>query len=188
MPVTSADIVNQALQLVGDNMPLVQGNAPTFDDSTGGKAAQRLYAPAVATVARLFEWDMARRTVALAIAGTAPFPWDYQYLYPSNGVEIWQVMPASITDPNNPLPTTWVVANTVVGSAERKVIHTNVPNAVAVYNNNPGPDVWDPGFREAVVRLLGSEFAMAVAARPETSKNLLESFNAFVNAFKTRDG
>lgn len=188
MPVTSADIVNQALQLVGNNMPLVQGNAPTFDNSTGGQAAQRLYAPAVATVGRLFEWDMARRTVALTESGVAPFPWDYQYLYPTNGLEVWQVMPATLADPNNPLPTTWVVANAIVSAAERKVIHTNVASAIAVYNNNPGPDVWDADFREAVVRLLASEFAMAVAARPETSKNLLESFNAFVTAAKSRDG
>ena len=188
MPTTATDIVNQALQLVGDNMPLVQGNAPTFDNSTAGQAAQRLYAPAVATVGRLFEWDMARRTVALTESGVAPFPWTYQYLYPTNGLEVWQVMPASLADPNNPLPTTWVVANAIVSAAERKVILTDVPNAVITYNNNPGPDVWDAGFREAVVRLLASEFAMAVAGRPETSKNLLESFNAFVSAFKTRDG
>jgi hypothetical protein len=188
MPVTSADIVNQALQMVGDNMPAVQGNSPTFDDSTAGQAAQRLYAPAVATVGRLFEWDMARRTVVLTLSGGAPFPWDFQYLYPTNGLEVWQVMPGGLSDPNNPLPTTWVVANAVVSSAERKVIHTNVADAVAVYNNNPGPDVWDAGFREAVVRLLASEFAMAVAGRPETSQNLLQSFNAFVTAAKSRDG
>lgn len=184
----SASVVNQALQMVGDNMPAVAGVAPTFDDSTAGIAAQKLYAPAVATVGRLFEWDMARNTVALVVSGAAPFPWALQYLYPTNGLEVWQVMPATLTDANNPLPINWVVANAIVSGAQRKVIHTNLAGAVAVYNNNPGPDVWDATFREAVVRLLASEFAMAVVGRPETSANLLESFNAFVSAAKGRDG
>jgi hypothetical protein len=188
MPVTETDIVNQALQLIGDNIEPVGGTAPNFDSSAAGEAAQKLYAPAVATVARMFEWDMARNTVALTASGVAPFPWAVQYLYPTNGIEVWQIMPATLTDVNNPLPVNWVPANAIVGATQRKVIHTNLVGAVAVYNNNPGPDVWDAGFREAVVRLLASEFAMAVAGRPETAQNLLESFNAFINAAKGRDG
>lgn len=188
MPVTAVDIVNQALQLVGDNQPFVQGVSPTFDDSTAGKAAQKLYAPAVQTVGRLFEWDMARRTVALTVSGTAPFPWALQYLYPTNGIEVWQLMPTTVTDVYNPLPVNWVVANALIANVETKVIHSDLANALAVYNNNPGPDVWDATFRECVVRLLASEFAVAVAGRPETGANLLESFNAFVAVAKSRDG
>lgn len=188
MPATPTDVVNEALQMVGDNQPAVGGTAPNFDPSAAGIAAKNLYAPTVATVARLFEWDMARSTVALTLGGTAPSPWAFQYLYPTNGIEVWQIMPTTITDPNNPRPYNWVIANAVVAGAQKKVIHTNLAGALAVYNNNPGPDVWDATFRQAVVRLLASEFAMAVAGRPETSANLLESFNAFVNAAKGRGG
>lgn len=180
------DIVNQALQLVGDDSPPIGGTAPTFDNSKAGQAAQRLYAPTVAEVGRLFEWDFARRQVALTVSGTAPVGYAYQYLYPTNGIQVWQIRPATVTDPNNPAPSNWVVGNAVVGGNMTKVIWANLADAVAVYNNNPGPEVWDPGFVEAVARLLASKFAMAVAGRPETASNLLESFNSFVNAARGR--
>lgn len=185
---TETDIVNQALQLIGDNQPEVSGNAPDFDSSPGGIAAARLYVPAVQTVGRLFEWDMARNTVALTLSpNAAPFPWSIEYRYPTNGIEVWQIAPASLSDPNNPLPINWAVGNVLINNVQSKVIWTNQAGALAIYNNNPGPDVWDAGFREAVVRLLASEFAVAVAGRPETAANLLESFNSFVAAAKTRE-
>lgn len=187
MPTTPTDVVNEALYMIGDRVPLVTGTAPIFDDSSAGKSAAQIYAPTVATVARLFEWDMARSTVALVLSGNvAPFPWALEYRYPANGIQVWQIMPASLADPNNPLPVNWVAANAIVGGIQRKVIQTDLVGALAVYNNNPGPDVWDPGFHEAVVRLLASKFAESVAGKPETAANLLTSFNAFVDVAKSR--
>ena len=49
----------------------------------------------------------------------------------------------------------------------------------AIFNNNPGPDVWDPLFREAVARLLASVLAMAIAGRPDTAQAFLDSGAAF---------
>lgn len=188
MTVAAADIVNQALQLIGGNQPAVTGVAPTFDDSTAGKAAQKLYVPCVQTVGRQWGWDMARNTVALAASGnSAPFPWSREYLYPSNGIQVWQVMPTSTTDTNNPLPVNWAVANVLVSGTQTKVIHTDQNPAQAVYNNNPGESLWDPLFREAVVRLLASELAMALAARPETAEQYLRSGSAMEQVGETRD-
>lgn len=187
--VTPTDIVNEAIQMIGDNQQPVTGNLPNFDTSAAGKAAAQLYVPTVQAVARMFEWDMARNTVTLTQSGNPPpFPWDYEYLYPANGIEVWQIIPDFVPDPNNPLPTNWAVANTLVGGVQTKVIQTDVDGAIAVYNNNPGPDVWDGMFKEAVVRLLASKMAMAVSSKPETAENLLVSFNAFMNAAKGRDG
>lgn len=186
--VTSTDIVNQALQLMGGNGPPVTGVAPGFDNTPSGIAAAALYTPCVQTVARQFGWDFARQTVALTLSGNvAPFPWSFEYGYPANAVQVWQLMPATLVDVNNPLPTTWVVANAVVGTAQTRVIHTNVPAAQAVYNNSPNENTWDSLFREAVVRLLASEFAMALAGKPETAQGLLESGGAFESAGEGRD-
>jgi len=190
MPVTPADVVNQALQMSGNNQPAVTGQPPLFDSTPAGVAAAKLYAPCVAFVARQYEWDMARQQIVLAASGRTPPPgWSYEYLYPTNGVEIWQILPTAVGDPNNPLPTNWVVANALIGSpaSQVKVIWTNVGGAQAIYNNNPGPDVWDPGFRESVARLLASEFAIALAGRPETSSALLQSAGGVVEIAKTRD-
>lgn len=188
MAVTSTDIANQAIQLMGGNQPPVTGVAPNFDSSAAGVALSKLYSPCVQTIGRQFEWDMARSTVTLTLSGnTAPFPWALEYIYPPNGIEVWQLTPATLSDPYNPLPTTWVVANAVVSGAQKRVIHTNLASARAVYNNNPNEDSWDADFREAVVRLLASELALAIAGRPDTADLLLRSSGAFEKIAEGRD-
>ena len=76
------------------NQPPVTGAAPNFDSSTAGKAAALVYTPCVRTVMRQFGWDFARNTITLEQSGNAaPYPWTFEYLYPSNGsnigVEVW---------------------------------------------------------------------------------------------------
>jgi hypothetical protein len=188
MAVTSTDIVNQALQLIGNNQGLVTGVAPNFDNSALGIAAAKLYAPCVQTVARQFGWDFARKTVVLALSGNpSPSPaWAFEYLYPTNGVQVWQLMPAVLADPNNPLPVNWDVANDQVAGVQTKVILSNLAGALAVYNNNPTEATWDPLFREAVVRLLASEFAVAGVGRPDTAAGLLQAGAAFETLGESR--
>lgn len=177
---TSNIVVNQAILYMGDNQPAVTGVAPTFDSSPAGQAAATLYYPCVSTISREFNWDFARSTVMLALSGNvAPFPWAFEYLYPTGAIELWQLMPMSLPDPNNPLPLRWNVGNNIVGGMQVKVIETNVASAKAVVNNLPIESVWDPLFAEAVVRLLASEMAMAIAGKPDTSVSLLEGSGGF---------
>jgi len=187
--VTSNDIANQALQLMGGNQPPVTGLAPTFDNSTAGIALQKLYAPCVATIAKQFEWPFVRSTVNLSLSGnTAPPPWTVEYVYPASAVEVWQLIPGTVLDANNPLPQNWSIGNSLVNGTQTKVIQTTIANAKAVVNNNPSENTWDVLFREAVVRLLASELSVALAGKPETSKLYLESGGVFTNLAETRDG
>lgn len=188
MAATSNDVANQAIALVGDNIPPVQGQAPNFDASLAGQALQKLYVPCVRTVARQFEWDFARSNAALVLSGnTAPWPWTYEYAYPAGTVEVWQVLPAVSSDPNNPLPVDWVVGNAVVSSAQARVIWTNQQGAVAVLNNMPSEATWDDLFRESVVRLLASELSMALFSRPDQAEAYLNSGAAFEQVGEARD-
>lgn len=190
MPVTSQQVANQAIQLIGDNQGApVSGFAPTFDNSTAGIALQQIYAPTVATVARSFGWDFARRVATLTLSGNpAPLDYSFEYLYPANGIEVWELVPTTITDPNNPLPQTWDVGNTLVNNVQTKVIWANLANALCTYNNNPSEATWDAGFVEAVVRLLASKLAMALAGRPDTEASMLAAAQAFSGADQTRNG
>ncbi len=190
--VTSADIANRAGQLIGDNQPPIigSGNYPTpiFDTSPLGIAATVLYNGVVNTVGREFGWDFSRNTVVLALSGNAaPSPWSLEYLYPGNGIQIRQLMPATMPDPNNPTPVRWEVANDIVASVPKKVILTNLAAALAVFSNEVDENLWDPGFTEAVVRLLSSELAMAIAGRPDTERNALENFQGFGSMAESRD-
>jgi hypothetical protein len=186
MPTTSKDIVNQAIMLVGNNQPLVTAGAPSFDNSAAGIAASQIYAPCVATIQRQFEWDASRNIVSLTLSpNTAPFPWAFEYLYPGNGIEVWQLMPPS-GDPNDPVPIDMLVGNTLVSAVQQRVIWSNLAGAIATYNNNPNEATWDAGFREAVVRLLASELAMAVAGKPDLTQVMLESGGSFGGAATER--
>lgn len=115
---TSADIVNRALQLIGgyNNDGPVTGDPPAFDGTAEGIAAGTLYTSVVQTIARQSGWDFSRNAVALTdTTGTPPLGFAKEYYYPSNGIQIRQLIPATITDPNNPLPIRWTVGNVVAG-------------------------------------------------------------------------
>lgn len=184
---SSNSVANSAIELIGGNIPPVAGNAPTFDNSTAGLALQELYEPAVWTVGRQFGWDFARNTFTLASTGNTPlFGWTYEYAYPSMAVEVWQLLPAAQSDPNNPQPQLYSVYNTLVGGVQTKVIGTNIQNALAVINNNPTEATWDALFREAVVRLLASELSMALFGKPDASEAYLNSGAAFEQLGETR--
>jgi hypothetical protein len=186
--VSSNDIANEAVQLIGDNQPPVLSAAPNWDTSATGKALKYVYASVVATVARQFAWDMGRAYAALVLSGNAaPVGWAYEYVYPAQAPEVWQLTPATVDDANNPLPVNWSVGNALINSVATKVIWSNLANAVAVYNNNPPEAVWDPLFRQTVVRMLASELAMALAGKPDVSKTELENSSGFGNIAETRD-
>lgn len=186
---TSTEVVNQAIMLMGDNQPLVTGTVQSgFDTSPAGIAAAILYTGVVQTVGRQFGWDFSRAIEPLQPTGeVAPWPWQNEYYYPADAIQVWQLTPNNIVDPNNPLPVQFVIGNDVEAGIAKKVIWTNLSNALAVYNNSPPESTWDPGFREAVVRLLASEMAMAIAGRPGTSEGLLQSGGAFETIAEGRD-
>ena len=169
---TSTTIANQALNLVGNNMPAVTGVAPTFDSSTAGKALASIYVSTVQAVQRQHGWDASRRTIALvASPNAAPFPFGFafEYIYPPNGIEVWEVQPLVPADLNDPLPTNTDVGNTLVNGVQTKVIWCSVPAAYATYNNSPSEATWDSLFTEAVVRMLASKLAIVLVSKPETA-------------------
>ena len=190
MAITSQDVANQALYLMGGNQQLVSAGAPGFDDSTAGLALQELYEPCVDSVAKEFGWDFARSTVALALSGNTPLDPRYtlEYVYPGNGVEVWQLLPAALADPNNPTPIRWTVANNLIAAVQTKVIWTNLAAALANYNNVPTEATWDVLFREAVVRLLASELSTALAGKPDTAGLFIQTSGSFEQIAETRKG
>lgn len=184
---TSMSVANQAIQLIGDNQPLVSAGAPNFDSSDLGIALQQVYAPTVATIMRQFGWDLARNTQPLVLTGNiAPFPWEYEYTYPANCLEALQVAPQAMADKNNPLPVNWSIGNDVVNGNQVKVIFSNLANAILVYNNGPSENTWDSLFTETVVRLLASKLAMSVAGRADTAQVMLQSSGAMEQLAETR--
>ena len=180
MAATSNDVANLALSAMGYDGNPITGQNPTFDSSTGGKAAARFYQPVVSAVMRQFAWDFALMSATLSTSGnTAPFPWSYEYIYPSNCIQALQISPGSLSDANNPLPIEMKVGNAQIGGAASRVIWSNQASAKLFYTGYAAESTWDALFREAVVRLMSSVFALAVAGKPEAAETLLESYAPF---------
>jgi hypothetical protein len=192
--VLSVDIANRAIQLIGDNQPPITGTGnyptPTFDTSAAGLVCAQVYVGVVNTVGRQFGWDFSRNTAALVAGNTGaavPVPWKFEFLYPTNGIQVRQLVPTIIADPNNPLPIRWAVANDLIAGIVTKVILTNLAAGFAVFSNQPNENLWDAGFTEEVIRLLANYIAMGIAGRPDTSQAALESMKEFGALAETRD-
>lgn len=117
---TAADIVNRALQLCGgyNNFGPVTGSAPAFGGQPQGIAAGVVYNEVVQSVGRKFGWDFSRSIATLTATGnTPPLGWVKEYIYPTNGIQLRQVLPATaVLDPNNPRPYRWTIGNALGGS------------------------------------------------------------------------
>lgn len=188
MAATSQQVVNEALNLIGYDGPAITGVAPTFDSSTAGLVAANVYAPSVAAVARAHAWSFARTVAALVATGnTAPFPWSFEYAFPANCVDVWQVTPQSIVDSNNPAPTAWARGTRVVGGNAVSVIWASGSPANAVFNSNPPESTWDPIFRQAVVDYLAHRFAIANLGKPDLQASYLEEFGQKMQIGMQRD-
>ncbi len=74
----------------------------------------------------------------------------------------------------------------MVSGNQVRVIHTNLANALAVFNNYPREDTWSADFREAMVRLLSSELVMAIGGKPDVAEGALQSYAAFEKVGESR--
>lgn len=187
---TSTTIVNRAINLIGGDQKPVTGQWPNFDDSAAGQAANILYQGAVQTAGRKHGFDFSRNQVTLALtANAAPMGYLFEYLYPTNGIQVRQLIPTADagTDPNDPLPVNWTVGNATVAAAPTKVIWTDLDDALALITNQPPEALWDALFTEEVVRLLASELAQAIEGKPDTAQANLETSAAFGSAGESRD-
>ena len=128
-----------------------------------------------------------KNVASLALSGNAaPFPWAFEYIYPALAVQVWQLAPPVLADANNPLPVEHVVGNALVASVSTKVIWSNQSAAKVIFNGLPPVSTWDSGFRAAVVRLLGSIFAIGGSGKPDLAQTTLEAYGAFAQAAAER--
>lgn len=89
------------------------GSPPLFDGTPFGIACGQLYLSAVQTIGRQFGWDFSRNVAALSLTGsTPPLGLAYEYAYPTNGIQVRQLVPETV-DANDPRPIDWVVGNSV---------------------------------------------------------------------------
>lgn len=178
---TSADIVNRALELAG-NQVTVSGSNPAFDGTPAGNAAGVLYTPALQLLLRQMDPAFARRTATLVVAGgTTPPPWTQEYTYPADCLRVRAVRPAAGSySLNDPQPIRAAIA--FDNGLAAKVIVSNTASALAVYTSTtPNENQFDPAFVETLARRLASPLAMALDGRPDFARELLEEAERYAS-------
>lgn len=168
---TTITVVNTALEMIATQSRITS----LTDGSPEANAAQVIYAPTVNIMLRELDPDFARFTATLVTAaGTPPYPWQYQFAYPSDCIRLRQVRPVNY-DVFDPQPIRANVAVATVSSVLTKIIYTNQVSALAVYTSSAATEAqWDAVFEDAVARRLANPLAMALAGRPDFARELLD--------------
>jgi hypothetical protein len=182
-----SDICNRAVAQIAEipsATPVTSLTPPAGDSVPAAIACSLLYQPIYLAILRQNDWDFARKTAPLTITGIAAQPWQFQYAYPPDCIQLRQVAPAlsTILDPNNPQPVRWAVAGELI-----KVILSNQAGAVAIYTVDVAdPTLWDWAFAEAMVRALASALALTLAGRPDFSREKLSEAAQFESIAESR--
>ena len=186
-------IINQALRAGGVPMRV----EAIYEGSDAAKTALELYGQARDSLLDAKDWSFNRHTAALSLLKGPPpnggynfaQPWSnlypapgflYEYSYPGDAVDIRSIYPYPGLMPDmDPVPAVWRVdndatpniVNGVATGPEAKVIYCNVTNAIASYRSRvTNPLLFDPGFTDALVALLGKRFAVAFGASVDVQK------------------
>lgn len=185
---TPADVANNSLTRLGYKLRV----GSLLDGSNQSQVILQVYGQTRDELLRNFDYDFAKRTIALSLLKSAPpggyFPpntWDptsmppvgflFEYAYPSDCVKIRNLVPQpSFVVNMNPQPIDFTEFNDNGYVPPRRTILTNVANAIASYTGRvTDPTNWDVAFAEAfaaaLARRIGPSLVSLDAAKAESA-------------------
>lgn len=179
-----ADVVNAGLIRIGWKQQI----GSLYDGSQASDLALSIYSQARDELLKSSNWDFAQRSMTLVLMKSAPAggyfppnqwnpannppqPWAWQYAYPEDMIKLRAVKPTSMFIPNfAPTPNVFSIANDDTFTPARRVIVTNVADALAVYTGRvTDPSSWAPDFGEALIDMLGERLAPALTGLETTA-------------------
>jgi|SRR5579864_5490707 len=197
-----ADVLNVALRRIGYKLRV----GSLLEGSVAAKVALDIYAQTRDEVLRQDDWAFAERNVALALLKQAPvggyipprvwtgatdppLPWQFEYSYPVDCLKIRAVKYAPLFLPSfDPQTNLFAIDNDNYYNPARKVILTNVANAVLVYTGQiTDPATWEADFVEEIAASLGRRLAPTLA-NPEMLKLMVGDEAASMQIAETEQG
>lgn len=210
-------ICNRALLSLGNQSQI----SSLSENSPQAAALNTLFQSTYEQLARAAFWGCLRYqqplTLQAAAAGTPenpngttmplpPLPWSYQYGYPSNCLQMRQLLP-NIIAPSAGVPIfsvatgsplsipgvrsiPYVVAyNTDNNGNPLNVILTNLDTAIGVYTvNQPNPQIWDSSFQAAMVASLAAYLVPALTLHMPLMQAQIAIAERLINEARMRDG
>lgn len=211
MATTVESLVNQALVEIG--YPARIGYIR--EGSEASNAALEIYVQTRDELLAGGVWPIARRAnVALALLKGPPPnggydpatpwgptypppPWLYEYAQPADMLTLHAILwqPGAIYE-RDPRPATWRIDNdnSLVdrnggATTQKKVILTNVPDALAVYSGPVAdPALWEPGFVASLVKALAAKLARRLRAGEQVWRDVTVSGAAVTAEAQTERG
>jgi hypothetical protein len=177
-----AQVVNLSLARMG--RPERIGNL--YEGSKFAKAALAIYGQTRDSLLREGNYGFAERNINAVLLKSAPVggytpgvpwngplypppPWNYEYQYPSDCLQVRNIKPIPIFVQNyDPQPHTWTVENDQFFTPAQKVILTNVQSAQLVYTAQvTDPQTWESDFVETFAAALARRLA---GSNPDMAK------------------
>lgn len=188
---TPASVVNAALARVGYKQFVGQ----LHDGSMAAQVALQIFGQTRDDLLKSSDWDFASRTATLTLLKSAPpggyipgfTPWDpvncpplgykFEYGYPADALEVRSVRPTPIFVSNaDPRPWPFRISNDNNYTPARRVVLTNLGDAVAVYTGRVVDLTTMPvDFVQALVETLAEPLGIALNAMDAAKANAVES-------------
>jgi hypothetical protein len=153
-------ICNQALDIIG--YPRHIGNI--YEGTKAARVAIDIYGETRDEVLASEPWPFARSEIELTTTGlSAPAPWPFQWLYPSDAIKLWFVKPSPL--PADPVPIRWLESR--IGATQRSILTTFSP-AIIVYTQRVlNPAEWAPEFTLMLIMALSKKMRAPLGMKEE---------------------
>lgn len=171
---SEVSIINRALNLLGSR-PITART----DATETARVANASFDDIRDELLREHPWNFATKRVSLAVSATAP-TWEFDNAYP---------LPSDylrIVDLNNDSDLPWRVENT----ADGRVIATDLatPLKIAYTARIEDPDLWDEGFRRALIAKCAAEWAERLTGSTDRAQQLATQANSELAKARNQDG
>lgn len=171
------EICNVALSRLGNSRTI---NSLTEQSKEAGVCSLH-YEPARDAVLSDFDWNFARKRVALADTGTNPPDWQFAYAYPTDCVRIISIMVPGMRNPPARCRVQYEVGSDNAGTG--KLIYTDQDDAWLMYTGLvTDPNMYDAIFRDALAWRMAAEMAMSLTSAPQMGQNAMTMYAQIVRS------
>lgn len=171
------DVANLGLVRIGYKKRI----GSVYDGSDAAKLILTVYSQTRDALLSDGNWEFAERNISGVLLKQAPVsgyfppntwnpavnpavPWRFSYAFPSDALKVRTVKPVSLFTPNfDPQPWPYSIDNDNAYTPARRVILSNVPDAVIVYTGQvTDPSTWDVAFVESCATQVARRIAPAL--------------------------
>lgn len=186
-------IYNLALDRIGTSTTI----QAVDENSAEASACNRYWAASIDETLGAHDWRFATACVQLALSGSAPPMWLYQYAQPANCVKVRSIVNPISYVSSVALPTAypWAVPQLPPGQGlpavpfelasgtdgagnDQVLIWTSLANAYCLFTRRiTATGLWDVGFNSAIVWRLAYNIALTITGKPDIQGAMLAGYN-----------